>query len=1232
LSGWTLCRPRICRAKLALTLAAAAGIATSALSQVSPGNLVFFGDRAVKESIASTAPIAQVSGGANFAAALRQDGSMAAWGSEQFGQCDVLSGLTGITQISAGDFHTLVLLANGTVKAFGSNNAGQTNVPAGLTGVVQVSAGWSYSAAVKSDGTVVMWGAGAGGFLAPPAGLNNVVQVACGYEAVIALKKDGSVVAWGMNGHGELNVPATVVNAVQISFGYLHGAALLSNGTVICWGENGNGQSTPPSNLPAIKEIAMGATHSLALTTAGAVVGWGSNGSGETNVPTVGTFAHIGAGSYASYAIDSSGKVMGWGDSTYGQTSTPNFGNIAKVAAGSNHLLLLANDGTVQAWGDNRQAQCQAPSAPGVVFTDVTAGTMHSALTANPLANKYLFGSNAYNQLSITANATTMDHFWAFGVTTYGHLKNGGVVAWGDDSYSQRELPANVNYLQITGGNLGALGLKPDGTLAAVGYPGDNLNTVPAGATGITQIASGNTHNLALKSDGTVLAWGANGNAINVPPGLSNVVGIAAGDNHSVALLSDGSVTAWGDNLFGQIASPPGLIGMAQIAAGSNYTVCVPRVSLSVAPYQVSGGQTATGTVTIPSPAPSGGLTVTLSSSDGSATVPSAVVVAAGSTYATFPITTTNPAATKQPVISAAFGSLVQSSLLTVTPSAFSMVTSYPSIVSGSTLPLTLTVTLTHPAPAGGAVVSLASSDSSVTVPMSLTVSAGQQTKQITLTHSRVHVATPVTITASYSGTTQTSVVTTMPFAVKAFSMTPATIVSQGTSTALVYLNANPLTPVDITLTSSNNSVIPGPITLTVPVNGYSATGPVVANAVSSNMPVNMTASVDGSSLVRPMLVSPAFTLSTSATTFIGGSTTAVTVTVKLAAPAPAGGASITLTSPDPAVSFAGPVTFTSGQTSQSIPILHAAVSTQKSIPISATYGGTTGSIFVTLQPFQITNLVFVPPTTIGGAGAFLTAQLNGTPIQPVSFTMASSNTAAVAGGSILTVPANSSQGTVKIPTFQVTTATTVKLSTTFNGVNSSVNMTVYPAIASVISRASGVRGAGAITFDVKLATVSPVGGITLSLGTSNCQSQTTTVTVPAGKTGTQITVYADDVSADTFGSLTVTYGSQSVKVTFKIVPNGVASLVVTPTTFAGTSSTVVTATATLVAPVAYDVYVNASSSNSAYASIPSLITIPAGQSSGSVTISHSKASRGTYVNITASHVGTSKSVKVLVD
>ncbi len=95
---------------------------------------------------------------------------------------------------------------------------------------------------------------------------------------------------------------------------------------------------------------------------------------------------------------------------------------------------------------------------------------------------------------------------------------------------------------------------------------------------------------------------------------------------------------------------------------------------------------------------------------------------------------------------------------------ALSSLSLNPSTVVGGLLgSSTGTVTLSGPAPSGGAVVSLSSSNASVaSVPASVTVPAGATSASFTVNTSIVVVSTSVTISGSYNGTTQSASLTVL--------------------------------------------------------------------------------------------------------------------------------------------------------------------------------------------------------------------------------------------------------------------------------------------------------------------------------------------------------------------------------------------------------------------------------------------------------------------------------------
>jgi hypothetical protein len=183
--------------------------------------------------------------------------------------------------------------------------------------------------------------------------------------------------------------------------------------------------------------------------------------------------------------------------------------------------------------------------------------------------------------------------------------------------------------------------------------------------------------------------------------------------------------------------------------------------SLTLSPSNVTGGNSSTGTVTLSGIAPAGGAQVTLSSSGTAASVPSSVTVPAGATSATFTISTSAVAASTPVSISASYSGATQTASLTVTPSSlptFSSLTLSPSSVTGGNSS-TGTVTLSGPAPAGGAQVILSSSNTGAArVPPSVTIAAGAASATFTVNTSTVLFSTSVTISGSFNKVSKSAV------------------------------------------------------------------------------------------------------------------------------------------------------------------------------------------------------------------------------------------------------------------------------------------------------------------------------------------------------------------------------------------------------------------------------------------------------------------------------------------
>ena len=198
--------------------------------------------------------------------------------------------------------------------------------------------------------------------------------------------------------------------------------------------------------------------------------------------------------------------------------------------------------------------------------------------------------------------------------------------------------------------------------------------------------------------------------------------------------------------------------------------------AVSLAASSVTAGATGQGTVTLSTAAPSGGVSITLTSSNPAvATVPSSVAVAAGASSAAFTITAVSVGTA---TIGASMnGASMQSAALTVTArlaALASIVLDASSVIGGNNIGGT--ITLTAPAPAVGATVALTSSDP-VVVPATVVIPGGATTATFVIETKIVSGTVTSTINGSYGGGSASATLAVMRtnVAIASFGVTGAT-------------------------------------------------------------------------------------------------------------------------------------------------------------------------------------------------------------------------------------------------------------------------------------------------------------------------------------------------------------------------------------------------------------------------------------------------------------------------
>ena len=466
----------------------------------------------------SQSPIKDVQCGANFILVLLQDGTVWAWGKNDYGQLGdkttvsattpvQVKGLKNVTAIAAGGTHGLALKANGTVWAWGKNDYGQLGNNSTTTSLIpiQVATKASDIAATGSLSAFV-----ANGYPYTNGGLNmNLTLNFIQYPNFV-------------NGVGSV-----------ISIRYMGGNLLMehSNGTVY--------HAKPRTNNLTIYDLFLV--------------------QGLTSLQGVGK-------SGANICVTQDGTVAQFDYSTSAMNSIAGVPPVVEVTSVGNILhLALTSDGTLMPWGymfnTHGNELCAGIDGLG---SSVPLGTVGPQL---PGATHLSVGQGF-------VVAWGDNKIWAWG-------KNVSYIG-GWDAMLPTPLGGIDNVKQVVASTettqLHQLFLKEDGTVWAQGYndygqlglgyasPYDTyvpLTQVP-GLADVKAVAAGMSFSVALKENGTVWTWGrgdwgslGHGSPNRLIPGqvsnLTNVVAIEAYSRTVMVTKADGSVWGWGPNNFGQL-------------------------------------------------------------------------------------------------------------------------------------------------------------------------------------------------------------------------------------------------------------------------------------------------------------------------------------------------------------------------------------------------------------------------------------------------------------------------------------------------------------------------------------------------------------------------------------------------------------------------------------------------------------------------------------------------------
>lgn len=520
-----------------------------------------------------------VAAGSSHSIALCSDGTLASYGYNNYGQLGdnsmvkrtlpVLVDRTGVLAgkmviaVAAGISHSLALCEDGTLVAWGYNNYGQlgngiTNsspVPVlversgALAGkiVVAVSAGGNHSLALCQDGSLVSWGYNVYGQLgigaATPDRLTvpmpvnqtgvlagkTITGIVAGDYHNLAWCADGSVAAWGYNNYGQLgdnsttnrNVPVLVNQAgvlagktvTALVAGASHSMALCSDGSLAAWGYNNYGQlgdnSTTNRSVPvlvnqtgalagkSVRFLAAGSSHNLVLCSDGTVAGWGYNNGGQ-----------VGDGTTTNRSVPVVAGALGLGADERILTLAAGYGhNLIRVASPPPPLASTLAARAIFDTGATLNGNANAQGSNTALAFDYGVTTAYGSTVAATPATLTGIADSAVSAQVMGLLPGTLYHFRSVATGS------GGTVKGEDQTFTTTKL-ASLADLRTSAG-----ALVPAFDSAVNSYS----LTVPSGVASLAVTPVAAHPDATIRVNGSAVASGAASGELALTPGSNRI-------------------------------------------------------------------------------------------------------------------------------------------------------------------------------------------------------------------------------------------------------------------------------------------------------------------------------------------------------------------------------------------------------------------------------------------------------------------------------------------------------------------------------------------------------------------------------------------------------------------------------------------------------------------------------------------------------------------------------------
>jgi hypothetical protein len=316
------------------------------------------------------------------------------------------------------------------------------------------------------------------------------------------------------------------------------------------------------------------------------------------------------------------------------------------------------------------------------------------------------------------------------------------------------------------------------------------------------------------------------------------------------------------------------------------------------------------------------------------------------------------------------------------------------------------------------------------------------------------------------------------------------------------------------------------------------------------------------------------------------------------------------------------------GATQGTFSLITAATRENRLVTVSAQLRGTTVTTQFTIRPPQVTRLIALRPTIIGGALGRFRVELDGVaPTNGIAVSLSDDSTAILAPAAVA-VAAGQTSAEFDAPTAQVTTSRTAVVTATLG---TSASATVGIVGCTLTATPSSVTGGTSATGRIALTSNAIGQPITFDLTDDSPSTgfANPTVSIAAGTLAVEFNIITAAVPTDRTATITATGQGIARTAPLRVLAPALQSVAMNPTQVRGGQNSTGTVTLTGRAPAGGIVVTM--QPGAAIVQLPASVIVAAGQSTANFTATTNAVNQTLMITIAARHNGITRTTTLIL-